>query len=123
IIRDVFEQVQAGFASKGGYAPVSFKRIPARQLVNTPILIGGQIALFLFTWPMYVKARKKFEDHKIEMRSATMALSPMLLAERDRTFLKEIRINRDWEEEIMKDVPGWEVGTWFGEPIYRTSDQ
>ncbi|XP_040566066.1 NADH dehydrogenase [ubiquinone] 1 alpha subcomplex subunit 13 [Lepeophtheirus salmonis] len=108
---------------KGGYAPVAFKRIPARQLVNAPLLFGGQVALFLIAWPMYAKARRRFEDHKIEMKSAQFALQPMLLAERDRTFLKELRVNRDWEEEVMKDVPGWEVGTWFGEQVYKTSNK
>ncbi len=24
------------------------------------------------------------------------------------------------EEEVMKDVPGWVVGTWYGEPVYFT---
>ena len=49
-----------------------------------------------------------------------MALQPMLQAETDRAFLKRLRQNRDWEADIMKDVPGWEVGTYWGVPVYRT---
>ena len=49
-----------------------------------------------------------------------LALSPMLLAERDRGYIKTLKATRDAEEELMKDVPGWEVGTWYGEPIYKT---
>ena len=44
----------------------------------------------------------------------------MLLAERDRGFIKTCKANRDAEADLMKDVPGWEVGTWYGEPIYKT---
>lgn len=47
--------------------------------------------------------------HEIEMRSSKMAIYPMLLAERDREYLKQLRRNRDAEAELMRDVPGWEV--------------
>lgn len=43
------------------------------------------------------------------MRSARMAIYPMLLAERDWEYLKQLRRNRDAEAELMRDVPGWEV--------------
>ena len=56
----------------------------------------------------------------LEDASAVAALEPMLLAERDRELLKQLRKNRAAEAELMKDVPGWEVGTWFGQPVYRT---
>jgi len=35
-------------------------------------------------------------------------------------YLKECRRIREEEEQVMKDVKGWEVGTYFGEPIYKT---
>lgn len=28
--------------------------------------------------------------------------------------------NAEIEKELMKDVPGWKVGTWYGEPVYFT---
>jgi hypothetical protein len=31
--------------------------------------------------------------------------------------IKELR---DKENEVMKDVPGWVTGTWYGEPVYFT---
>ena len=43
-----------------------------------------------------------------------------MLAERDRAFLKQLRLNREYEAELMKDVPGWEVGTWFGQKVFAT---
>jgi hypothetical protein len=39
------------------------------------------------------------------------------------TFKNSLLIsrNRDAEEKLMKDVEGWEVGTWYGHPIYKVS--
>ena len=54
------------------------------------------------------------------MRSCKLAMMPCLIAERDREYLKQIRRNRDTEAELMKNVPGWVVGTWYGEKIYKT---
>ena len=38
------------------------------------------------------------------MKSASLAITPLMLAERDREFLKQLRRNRDAEEKLMKDV-------------------
>jgi NADH dehydrogenase (ubiquinone) 1 alpha subcomplex subunit 13 len=54
------------------------------------------------------------------MRSSKLATTPLLLAERDREYLKQMRRNRDEEEKLMKNVAGWQVGTWYGEPVFRT---
>jgi hypothetical protein len=35
-------------------------------------------------------------------------------------FLKQLRRNRDEEAKLMANVPGWVVGTWYGEPVYKT---
>ena len=37
------------------------------------------------------------------MKSASLAITPLMLAERDREFLKQLRKNRDAEEKLMKD--------------------
>ena len=49
------------------------------------------------------------------------SLEPLLLAENDRLLLWQMRRNRDEENELMKDVPGWVTGTWFGEPQFKTN--
>lgn len=49
-----------------------------------------------------------------------MVLYPLLLAERDREYLKQLNRNRDEEAKLMANVEGWEVGTWYGEPIFKT---
>ena len=47
-------------------------------------------------------------------------MAPLLLAERDRAYVKQVKKNRDAEEELMADVEGWETGTWFGQPVFHT---
>jgi NADH dehydrogenase (ubiquinone) 1 alpha subcomplex subunit 13 len=57
----------------------------------------------------------------IEDDEGRVAIEPLLEAESDRLLLWQMRRNRDEENELMKDVPGWQTGTWFGEPIYKTN--
>ena len=33
--------------------------------------------------------------------------------------LQQCKKNRDAEIELMADVEGWEVGTWFGQKVYK----
>lgn len=60
------------------------------------------------------------ERNMVENRSGKLATLPLLMAERDRAFLKQLRVNRDEEADLMKNVKGWEVGTWYGEPVFKT---
>ena len=69
---------------------------------------------------LYFLNHRQHERETIEMRSGKLALYPLLFAERDREYLKQVRRNRDEETELMKNVPGWKVGTWYGEPIFKT---
>ena len=50
-----------------------------------------------------------------------ICLEPLLTAEQDRVMLWQMRRNRDEENELMKNVPGWVTGTWFGEPVFKSS--
>lgn len=68
----------------------------------------------------YFHTYKTLRNEEIEMRSGENAVIPMLMAERDRSFLKQLRSNRAEEEKLMSGVEGWEVGTYYGEPIYKT---
>lgn len=63
---------------------------------------------------------KKIKREEVEMRSSKLALLPVLISERDREYLKQVRRNRDEEANLMKNVPGWKVGTWYGEKIFKT---
>ena len=58
--------------------------------------------------------------HRTELHGMRLVLLPLLQAERDRAYVKSVHRIRDAEEDLMKDVPGWETGTWWGEPVYKT---
>ncbi|CAH1637429.1 unnamed protein product [Spodoptera littoralis] len=103
----------------GGYKPIPYKRIPAKTLFSGYTMFAGYFGITAFAMYLYSLNYKQILRDQIEMRSARMAIYPMLLAERDRAFLKQLRKNRDAEAELMKDVPGWEVGTYYGEKVYK----
>jgi len=104
----------------GGYKPVQFNRIPARQFLNTYAMFGGVIAIMAFgTWAFKFQWKRN-RRLDLERRSAEYALLPLLMAEKDRAYLKQLRKNRDEEERLMANVPGWVVGTLWGEPVYKT---
>lgn len=57
------------------------------------------------------------------MIESKIALEPFLLAESDRTLLKTLWVNREEERELMKDEPGWVVGTWYGDKVYNDTSR
>jgi len=105
---------------KGGYAPINFKRIPARSVLNAPIIFGGLIGTTALGAWIYKRGIRQWQILDIEMKSASLALTPLMLAERDRAYLKQLRKNRDAEEKLMGGVEGWEVGTFYGHKVYKT---
>ncbi|KAJ9601090.1 hypothetical protein L9F63_000756, partial [Diploptera punctata] len=108
---------------RGGYNPITFARIPARKYFSGSTIILGYFGMTAVASYIYYLTWKKVRQEDIEMRSGRIALHPLLVAERDRAFLKQVRRNRDEEAQLMANVPGWEVGTWYGEPVYKTIPQ
>ncbi|KAJ8915218.1 hypothetical protein NQ315_015441 [Exocentrus adspersus] len=104
----------------GGYKPIHYQRIPARQYFNGWTLFGGYVVMTAGAAYLYYLNCKVVQQEEIELRSASFAIYPMLLAEKDRAFLKQLRKNRDEETKLMANVEGWKTGTWYGEPIYNT---
>lgn len=81
----------------------------------------GLYAVFTaFSWYMLKNSFVRKKLIEIESNDGHNALQPLLLAERDRQYLKQLKKNREEERELMKDVPGWVVGTYYGEPLYKT---
>ncbi|XP_055701518.1 NADH dehydrogenase [ubiquinone] 1 alpha subcomplex subunit 13 [Phlebotomus papatasi] len=105
---------------KGGYGPIPFKRIPPKTYFKGATIFAAYLGISAGAFYLYGLNYKQIEKEEIEMRSARNAILPLLRAERDREFLKQLRRNRDEEAKLMANVPGWEVGTWYGEPIYKT---
>ena len=62
-----------------------------------------------------------FSNLEMEMDESRACIEPVLLAEQDRIALRQYRVNRDEETKLMSEVPGWEVGTWFGEKSVQSS--
>ena len=105
---------------QGGYKPIWFKRVPTKTLFSGKQLIGGYFAVSAVAIYVYHLTCKEVHQDKIEMRSAKNVIFTLCLAERDREYMKQLRRNRDSEAALMANVPGWVVGTWYGEPIYKT---
>ncbi|KAL2718483.1 NADH dehydrogenase ubiquinone 1 alpha subcomplex subunit 13 isoform X2 [Vespula squamosa] len=105
---------------KEGYCPIPTERVPLRTF------LGGRAALGLCLFStvvghyLYYIEWKRIMRENIEMKSAQFAILPILMAERDRTFLKQVKRNIAEEKELMKYYPGWKVGTYFGDPVYKT---
>ncbi|XP_067634626.1 NADH dehydrogenase [ubiquinone] 1 alpha subcomplex subunit 13 [Eurosta solidaginis] len=104
----------------GGYKKIPYLRVPAKSYFSSFQLFAGYAFIQVFGMYVYYLTAKGIQKEEIEMRSAQNVIMPILIAERDREFLKQLRRNRDEEAELMKNVPGWEVGTYYGEPIYKT---
>merc|ERR1719378_460811 len=98
----------------------SARRIPARSVLNAPLIYGGLFASMAYGAWSYKRGMRVVRKQEIEMKSASLAMEPLMLAERDREYLKQLRRNRDAEEKLMKDVEGWEVGTFYGHKVYKT---
>lgn len=82
--------------------------------VDSPFWLGyqciaGYIGITAASLYIYHLTHKEIKRNEIEMRSGRHALLPLLLAERDREYLKQIRINREEEENLMANVEGWKV--------------
>lgn len=105
---------------EGGYSSINFKRVQLKPILSSKLLFGGFAAITAGAWYMYYLTDKKLTREEIEMRSCRNVMVPIVWAERDREYLKQIRRNRDEEAKLMANVPGWKVGTWFGEPVYKT---
>ncbi|XP_053630630.1 NADH dehydrogenase [ubiquinone] 1 alpha subcomplex subunit 13 [Cherax quadricarinatus] len=103
-----------------GYSPITYSRIPARTYFKGYQLFAGYAVVTAVAAYVYSLTDKKIRRNKLEMLSGVLALEPMLLAERDRQFLKQMRRNRDEEEKLMANVEGWEVGKLYNEPIFKT---
>ncbi|KAK1129562.1 hypothetical protein K0M31_019279 [Melipona bicolor] len=104
---------------KGGYIPFQIERIKLRSIVTGKMGIGIFIAVNVIGMPLYMRTWLRERKHLIEARSRELATLPILFAENDRRTLKQLKHVREVEADVMKDFPYWEVGTFFGEPIYE----
>lgn len=86
-------------------------------------MLGAYAAVTTVGMYIYYLNAKMIKREEIEMRSAQNVIFPVLIAERDREYLKQLRRNRDEEAKLMANVPGWEVGffnEYYGIKIFVT---
>jgi len=103
----------------GGFEKIPWAKRPVKGRFSPAALIGGFVAFHGLGWLAYMRFRANKKAHNVEMTDARHAVAPFQLAERDRAFLIQLRKNRDEENELMKDVPGWETGTLYGKPVFH----
>merc|ERR1712142_519851 len=111
---------QQDLPPKGGYAPFEYMRVPIRKFMSPARMWTSFVLITSFGYYTYYHKKRLYKAIKVEERSTDMALAPMLQAERDRVYIKQMIKNREFEAELMKDVDGWEVGTYFGKPVFKT---
>ncbi|VUZ40413.1 unnamed protein product [Hymenolepis diminuta] len=102
----------------GGFAPLDFFYKGTRKHLNGLYIIAGLYACSYVGIKLRHWQREKNEAIANENKEVRLALTPFLLAEQQRMYLKQLVKNREYETELMKDVPGWEVGHWFDTPVY-----
>ncbi|CAD5208949.1 unnamed protein product [Bursaphelenchus xylophilus] len=105
---------------EGGYRKFNWERTYARKLLRPVYTIPVAVVLSGYGAYHAWAFKKQRHTRKFEDSDVMNALQPFLTAERDRKWLRALKKNFELEEEIMKDVPGWQTGTWYGEPVYFT---
>eukprot|EP00294_Goniomonas_avonlea_P017606 CAMPEP_0114541382 /NCGR_PEP_ID=MMETSP0114-20121206/1276_1 /TAXON_ID=31324 /ORGANISM="Goniomonas sp, Strain m" /LENGTH=137 /DNA_ID=CAMNT_0001725617 /DNA_START=3 /DNA_END=416 /DNA_ORIENTATION=+ len=95
---------------KEGYPPIRTGRHLPRRGPH-PLVAGAIITSFM-TYGMYlvIQANKERRALANEKRMARRAIVPYLQAEEDARMVVETERLHKIEAEIMKNVPGWEVG-------------
>uniref|UniRef100_A0AC34RQU5 NADH dehydrogenase [ubiquinone] 1 alpha subcomplex subunit 13 n=1 Tax=Panagrolaimus sp. JU765 TaxID=591449 RepID=A0AC34RQU5_9BILA len=105
---------------EGGYRKFNWNRTYPKIVWRPGIIIPTLVGCAAFgTYQGYAQ-KKHRQTEKFEDNDIMNAIQPFLTAERDRRWIKILKKNREIENELMKDVPGWKTGTWYGEPVYFT---
>jgi len=108
---------------KGGYKAFQWAKVPGKKRLSGYATFGIFAGVTAAAWIGYIFEQKAKKKVIIEMNDGRIALAPLLLAEEQRAYLKQLRANRDEENELMKNVPNWQTGTWYGEPVYENLNQ
>ena len=80
-------------------------RGPSGAMMWTVAILASFYGYYKIAQGNEVLSKEKFYE-----REARITMVPFLQAEADLTYLSEKQKFLDKEAEIMKDVPGWEVG-------------
>jgi len=104
---------------RGGYGPIQWARVVGKKPMRGYTIFGIFAAVTTLAWIGYFIEEDGKKKLRLEMNDGRLAIYPLLLAEEQRLYLKQLRANRDEENELMKNVPGWETGKWNGEELFH----
>ena len=68
---------------KGGYAPINFKRIPARSVLNAPIIYGGLFASMAAGVLLYKRGMRQYFKEVSKIKNMLSFLNFKFSANRD----------------------------------------
>jgi len=101
----------------GGFEEIQWeRRLPKKT--RGSVLMAGYVAFSTVMYLIWRREQNRQNLFELDLFDCRIATEPFLFAERDRMMLKQVRQNRDEENELMKDVPQWKTGTLWGIPVY-----
>lgn len=104
----------------GGFASIKIERTFARPIIRQGFWYLALLGLSINGTYVISEWRKRYKVARVEQMEHYIASEPFLLVEQERKFLRQLRILREDERELMKDHPGWKIGTLYGEPVFKT---
>lgn len=104
----------------GGFAEIKVGRTFPKPMIRQGLWGAILVGLTLNGGYAIKEWRKKYRILKLEQVEHYIAAQPFLLAEQERNFLIHLNHLREEERELMKDHPGWILGTLYGEPVFKT---
>uniref|UniRef100_A0A915B1L2 NADH dehydrogenase [ubiquinone] 1 alpha subcomplex subunit 13 n=1 Tax=Parascaris univalens TaxID=6257 RepID=A0A915B1L2_PARUN len=114
------QQYRQEMPPTGGYRKFNWNRTFPKMVWRPGVVVGVVFGTSVYGVFQALANKKHLMSEKFEDIDIQSAMEPFLTAERDRYWLRLLKKNRDLENEVMKDVPGWKTGTWYGEPVYFT---
>ncbi|XP_003738994.1 NADH dehydrogenase [ubiquinone] 1 alpha subcomplex subunit 13 [Galendromus occidentalis] len=105
---------------EGGYKALNFKRVPGQKYFTNRFLFTYFGAMSIISWIGYRAGFHRYRHMKLDNADRDVALTPFMLAERDRAYMKHLRRMHEEEKVVMKDVPNWKIGHHYNLPIYNT---
>lgn len=104
----------------GGFGQIPIQRTLAKPLIKQGMIAAIMLGLTINGFYLIRKFKLQLRILKIEQMEHYIASHPFMVAEQERKFLLHLRELRDQERELMKDHPGWIVGTLYGERLFKT---
>ncbi|TFK20349.1 hypothetical protein FA15DRAFT_682569 [Coprinopsis marcescibilis] len=104
----------------GGFEPIKYKRNLPTRGPGAYVILGGVTAICAFGFYRLGKGNLEKRELEREKVWARIHLVPLLMAEGDRDTYRRRAAAVEREREIMKNVPGWQVGkSVYSNPKYE----